>query len=61
MNSLVIFLKKIHEDEQYDNIRETLKICNEINEAKKALDEFERSKPQQWKILTTSNTSLLNN
>ena len=54
MNSLVTFVKKIHEDEQYNDIRETLKACNEINEAKKILDEFERSKLHQWKTVTTS-------
>ena len=56
MDSLAIFLKKIQEDNKYDDIRETLKMCNEINEAKKVLDKFERNKQQRWKTITTSNT-----
>ena len=60
MDSLAIFLKKIQEDNKYDDIRETLKMCNEINEAKKVLDKFERNKQQRWKTITTSNTPTIN-
>ena len=56
MDSLSVFLKKIQEDDQYDTIRETLKMCHEMNEITKVLDEFERNKQRQGKIITTANT-----